>query len=191
MDTSDESLIAKYVAGDEHAFEELTRRHLKTVYSFVLRLVGSEHEAEDITQETFVKAWRGLSRYQKETASFKTWLLRIARNSAIDFLRKKKHIPFSVFENDEGQNVLAETTPDETPLADELFARGEQVAELEEAIATLPPQAREILVLHYSSGLTFLEIGALLNEPANTVKSRHHRALGQLRKLLSKSTKVV
>lgn len=182
---SDEELLAAHIKGDEKAFEELIARHLKGVYSFVLRFVGDDAEAEDIVQETFVKAWRSAKQYRVESSKFKTWLLRIARNSAIDFLRKRKHIAFSEFENEQGQNVLAETVPDPAALPDELFASAQDAQALRNALQKLSPGAREILLLHYTNGLTFLEIGEMLGEPQNTVKSRHHRAVLQLRKILS------
>src|ERR1700761_954795 len=116
MDTSDirsdEELIAAYLSGEEAAFGELTQRHLRQVYSFALRLVGDSAAAEDISQETFLKAWKSLQKYDESSSKFKTWLLRIARNTAIDYLRKKKHVPLSYFENNTGGNVLAETVAD-------------------------------------------------------------------------------
>ncbi len=184
MDRTDEELIADFVEGNEEAFSTLVERHLKTVYSFVVRFVGNSEEAEDIVQETFLKAWKGAKQYRAEASKFKTWVLRIARNTAIDFLRKRKHIVFSEFENDEGQNVLAETVPDPHELPDEVFARIENADMLAKTIDKLSPEAREILLLHYTNGLTFLEIGEMLNEPTNTVKSRHHRAIQNLKKLL-------
>lgn len=185
MDRTDEELIAAFAdGGDEAAFSTLVERHLKTVYSFVVRFVGNEQEAEDIVQETFLKAWKNARQYRAEASKFKTWVLRIARNSAIDHLRKRKHIAFSEFENAEGQNVLAETVADPNELPDELFARKEEVSELQAAMERLSPEAREILLLHYTNGLTFLEIGELLGQPQNTVKSRHHRAILSLKKAL-------
>ena len=188
MDRSDAELIAAHIAGDEAAFGTLVERHLKAVYSFVVRFVGSEHDAEDITQETFLKAWKSASNYRAEASAFKTWVLRIARNTAIDHLRKKKHIPLSAFENSEGHNVLAETVSDERELPDETMARMQDVQALTAALEHLHPNAREVLLLHYTNGLTFLEIGEMLGEKQNTIKSRHHRAVLQLRALLEGTT---
>ncbi len=185
MERSDEELLAAYVRGDEHAFTQLVERHLKTVYSFVVRCVGDEQDAEDIVQETFLKAWKNAKTYREEASKFKTWVLRIARNAAIDHLRKRKHVPFSAFDTDEGVNMLAETVPDTEALPDEQFAKAQDVELLNRALLTLPPEAREILLLHYTNGLTFLEIGEMLQQPQNTVKSRHHRAVLSLRKALS------
>ena len=185
MERSDEELLAAYLRGDEEAFSILVDRYLKVVYSFVVRFVGDEHDAEDIVQETFLKAWKSAKSYNESTSKFKTWVLRIARNSAIDHLRKRKQVPFSAFDTDEGLNMLAETVPDTAPLPDEEFAKAQDAESLNKAMQSLNPEAREILLLHYTSGLTFLEIGELLGQPQNTVKSRHHRAVLSLRKVLS------
>jgi RNA polymerase sigma-70 factor (ECF subfamily) len=185
MDRTDEDLIADYLEGDEKAFEELTKRHLTTVYSFVYRLVGETHAAEDITQEVFLKAWKSLKKYNPETSKFKTWMLRIARNAAIDYLRKRKYPALSEFEDEEGKNSVADTLTDEALPADEAFAEAEDVELVTKAVMELSPAHREILTLHYTNHLTFEEIGQMLKEPNNTVKSRHHRALLALRKILS------
>ncbi len=183
-DRSDEELIAAYLTGQEDAFGELTRRHLTGVYSFTLRFVGSVHDAEDIVQDTFLKAWKSLRKYDPRSSKFKTWLFRIARNTAIDFLRKKKHVPFSQFETEGGVNVLTETVASEEELPDTLMMKLEDAKELHTTLEQLPPRAREILLLYYTNELTFEEIGTILGEPTNTVKSRHRRALQALRKIL-------
>lgn len=187
MDSTDEELIAHYLTGEESAFAELTRRHLAGVYSFVLRFVGNSEEAEDITQESFLKAWKSLKKYDPSSSKFKTWLFRIARNSAIDFLRKKKHVPFSYFETPEGSNVLTETVASDDELPDALMMRLEDAKELHATLERLPAKAREILLLYYTNEFTFEEIGEMLGEPTNTVKSRHRRALQALRKILEEN----
>jgi len=185
MERSDEELLAAYLRDDEAAFSELVERHLGPVYSFVVRFVGDQHDAEDIVQETFLKAWKSAKSYREEASKFKTWILRIARNTAIDHLRKKKHVPFSAFDTEEGVNVLAETIPDSEELPDEKLAKVMDAESLTQAMQSLSPESREILLLHYTNGLTFLEIGEMLGQPQNTVKSRHHRAVLSLRKVLS------
>ena len=186
MNRTDEELLAAFVAGDEEAFSTLTGRHLKTVYSFAMRFVGDSNEAEDIVQETFLKSWKSAGQYKEEASKFKTWVLRVARNTAIDHLRKRKHIPFSQFDTEDGHNVLVETVPDTESLPDEVVATFQDAQMVQEALAELSPDAREVVVLHYVNGLTFLEIGDMLGEPQNTVKSRHHRAIINLRKILGK-----
>lgn len=189
MDKTDEELVADYLGGEGKAFGELTKRHLPSAYSFALRFVGDAQEAEDIAQETFLKAWKNLNTYRKETSKFKTWLLRITRNTAIDFLRKKKHIAFSEFENESGENILAETVADSSPLPDALLAKAEDSRTVTQALLQLNPRHRELLLLYYTNDLTFGEIGELLGESQNTTKSRHRRALMALRKILERQGK--
>lgn len=187
MERTDEELIASYLKGEELGFSEVTKRHLSGVYSFTLRFVGNAAEAEDIAQEAFVKAWKSLKKYDSSTSKFKTWLFKIARNTAIDYLRKKKHVPFSYFENAEGSNVLTETVASEEELPDALLMKLEDAEELHKTLELLPPKPREILLLYYTNDMTFEEIGEILGEPANTVKSRHRRALQKLREIIKGS----
>ncbi len=182
---TDEELITDYLAGEEAAFGELTSRHLRGVYTFALRLVGDSAAAEDISQETFLKAWKNLKKYNEKSSKFKTWLLRIARNTSIDYLRKKKHVPLSAFENEAGSNVLAETVADTEELAPQMLERLDDARELHSVLEQLPPKHREILLLYYSNDFTFEDIALLLNEPTNTVKSRHRRALANLRQIIA------
>lgn len=183
MEKNDRRIIADCLNGDEEAITLLIDRHLKAVFNFTYRLVGKSEEAEDITQETFLKMWRNLKKYHR-SENFKTWLFTIARNTAIDWLRKKKNITFSVFENENGENSFAETLTDTEPLADEIFAKAEEKDFLNRELSKLSPTNRETLLLHYSEHFTFDEIGKILGQSLNTVKSRHRRALIELRKLL-------
>ncbi len=169
---------------EEKKFDELVRQHLKAVYSFAYRFVGDAHEAEDIVQETFLKAWKNFGNYKAEMSQFKTWLMHIARNTAIDHLRKKKHIAFSEFTNDEGDNSFVDTLADTEELPEELLACAEDTKVLTDALDKLSPPSREVLILHYTNSMTFEEIGAILGKSMNTVKSRHRRAIAVLRKNL-------
>jgi len=120
MNYSDYQLINNYLKGDEESLEILIQRYLKPIYSFVYRYIGNAHETEDITQEVFVRMWRNLRKFDQQK-SFKTWIFAIAKNASLDFLKKKKAIPFSRFENEQGKNMLTETLADSSPLPDELF----------------------------------------------------------------------
>lgn len=182
---SDAQLVSGYLRGDKEALQILISRYLKQVYSFVYRNVGNARDAEDITQETFVKVWRNLKKFNQEK-KFKTWIFKIAQNTCFDFFRKKKPVPFSEFENEEGDNTIAETVADPAPLPEEIFDRENLAQELSAAIETLPPKYRAVLFLHYNDHLTFQEIAELLGEPLDTVKSRHRRAVIALRKILVK-----
>src|SRR3989338_146778 len=96
-DRSDQQLIADYLTGDEKSLKILYGRYLKPIYSFVYRYVGGGQDVEDVTQDAFVKVWRNLKKFD-QNKSFKTWIFSIAKNTAIDFLKKKKAIPFSEFD---------------------------------------------------------------------------------------------
>jgi len=89
----DEQLIANYLKGDEELLEVLVRRYFKLIYNFVYQYTGSLEDSEDITQEVFVKVWRNFRKFNQKK-SFKTWIFSIAKNTAIDFLRKKKQYHF-------------------------------------------------------------------------------------------------
>lgn len=183
---NDKQLIVNYLKGDERSLEILIRQYLKPIYSFVYRYVGNAQEAEDITQEVFMKAWRNLKKFDKQK-SFKTWIFSIAKNASIDFLKKKKSIPFSKFENEEGGNNLIDTLIDPTLLPLELFKQQDIAHMLTSVLEKLSPKDRMILFLRYNDHFTFREIADSLGEPLNTVKSRHRRALITLKKLLTKS----
>ena len=176
-------LVVAYREGDEEALEQLIRQYLKPVYGFVYRYVGNSADAEDVTQEVFVKMWRKLKLFDTNK-NFKTWLFTIAKNTAIDYLRKKKTIPFSHFDTAEGRNFLEETLIDSSPLPSEVLDNAALAKEIERAIKKLPNAYRAVINFRYQDNLTFREIAQRLNEPLDTVKSRHRRALGALKKLL-------
>jgi RNA polymerase sigma-70 factor, ECF subfamily len=207
--SSDSQLISDYLSGDEKSFELLIQRHLKPVYNFVYRYAGNSQDAQDITQDAFVKAWCNLHKFnpqrsrsaislnkkQKSPApyrtseassgsGFKTWIFAIAKNTAFDYLKKKKAIPFSRFENQEGRNMLADRIIDPSHLPQELFERTAISRMLSLAIDKLSPRYRAVVLLHHNDELAFREIAQSLKEPVNTVKSRYRRALILLRKSL-------
>lgn len=178
----DKKLIEDYLGGDTGAFAVLVEYNLKLIYRYALRMTRDVEDAEDITQETFVKLWRNLHKFDLDK-NFRTWLLGIAHNTAIDILRKKKDFVFSDFDNEVGD--FSETIVDPTPLPPEIFAQAEQKKLLDNALGQLSPASRETLTLYFESDLTFAEIGTIVNKPLNTVKSQHRRALSALRKILT------
>ncbi len=169
----------------ELIIEDIVRDYLGLVYSFIFRLTGAGEETSDITQEVFVKAWKNLDKYNPKQ-NFKTWLLAIARNTAIDWLRKKRPIVFSKLdrEGEEGERQdFVDTLVDAEVLQDELFAQKELKEELDKLIDILPLLKREVLLLRLEDELTFEEISKLVGRPLNTVKSQYRRALMQLKSL--------
>lgn len=182
---NEQILIKKYFSGDEKSLEILISSYLKPIYNFVYRYLNNKQDAEDITQEVFVKMWRNLKKFDQRRI-FKTWIFSIAKNTMIDFLRKKKMILFSEFENEEKKNKLTETIADPAPPPDEILNRTYITEMLNKAIKQLSLKYRLVLFLRYNDHFNFREIAEVLGEPLHTVKSRHRRALIQLKKLLTK-----
>ena len=179
----DGELVELTLKGDDAAYAALVNRYLPQIFPFVSRLLGNTRDAEDAAQETFVKAWRKLSSYDRER-SFRTWLFAVAHNTAFDFLRKRRESVFSDFETLPGDNPLLDSMTDDEMLPDEQVLGREAAEEMELLLGKIPPLYREVLALHYYNGFTFEEIGAVLKKPLNTVKSQHRRGLALLRKLV-------
>ncbi len=186
MIRSDVELISAYLDGDRQSLDVLVARYFKQIYGFAARWAGNAEDAEDITQETFVKAWRHLKRFDSER-SFKTWLFAIAKNTALDFLKKRRAVPFSAFETDEGENLLLETLADAAPLPHEMLERKEAGTIIRDVLKNLSPKQRRSLTLRFNDDLTFRAIAERLAEPLHTVKSRNRRALAVLGKLLPRA----
>lgn len=184
MDRSDQQLIADYLAGGEKSLEVLFGRYLQPIYSFAYRYVGNGHDAEDVAQDVFVKAWRNLKKFDQRK-SFKTWIFAIAKNTAFDHLKKKKTIPFSEFENEEGENMITETLADPAPLPHELLEKAGMAQLLTSAMDALSPKYRMVLFLRCNDHFSFREIAESLGESLHTITSRHRRALIKLKELLT------
>lgn len=162
--------------------EQLIKQHLKSVYNFVYRIAGNRSEAEDITQEVFIKVWRNLGKFKPEQ-NLKPWIFAIARNTTLDSLRKRKNISFSRLDSDD--QSFEETLSDMEDLPDEIFMRKELAKELEEALSKIRPDFKEIILLRYMEDLNFEEISEIVGKPLNTVKSHHRRALSAIRKIIT------
>ncbi len=189
MKFSEEQLILDYLGGRDAAFEELAQIYLGPIYNFIFRLVGNAGEAEDIAQEVFFRVWKNLRQY-KMGASFRAWIFGIARNAVIDKLRKKKDLAFSDLNNKDEENSFIDTLVDEGLLPSEEIEKVLQNEALVELLGQLSFVCREVILLHYNQGFSFEEIGNILHASINTVKSRHHRALLTLRKLIKNAPKL-
>ncbi|HVO28971.1 MAG TPA: sigma-70 family RNA polymerase sigma factor [Candidatus Paceibacterota bacterium] len=184
MDLIDNQLIAESIQGREAAFAELVSRHLGGVYKFAYRYVRDEQDAEDIAQETFVRAWKNLRKFDA-SKNLKTWLFTIAKNASLDLLKKKKPLAFSKITDAEGElesflapYVASGEMPEEA--MDQKLLKGDMDA----ALAKLPPAYRAVLALRYNEHLKFREIAEVLREPIDTVKSKHRRGLALLKNVL-------
>src|SRR5665647_1906978 len=105
MKKTDEQLVVDFLAGDDESFEELVHRYLKPIYNFLYQFTQDRDSLDDLTQETFVKAWKNIRKFDQDK-SFRVWIYAIAKNTAYDFLKKKKTIPFSSFEDEAGNNMM-------------------------------------------------------------------------------------
>lgn len=181
---TDAQLIGDHLDGDEDSFRLLVERHIRPVFSFICRLMGDRDEAEDVTQEVFVRVWMNLAKY-RAGESFRAWLYTIARNASYDWLRRRRPAAFSEYDGDDGSNVLSETLADAGPLPDELAADAETGRMLADLIGRLPPHFRAVLALRRDGDLTFEEIAAVMEKPVDTVKSHYRRGLARLRRMLS------
>ncbi len=180
---TDEDLLIEYRAGNHDIFKEIVERYTPLLFSFSKRLgVGSD--APDVVQEIFIKIWKNIGRFDENKASFKTWIFRIARNSIIDFLRKKKSIVFSNLENEEEESFES-TISSEEELPEIAIDKLKDAEGLNKILKQLPTNYQEVLSLYYQEEMTFDQIGEILGKSINTVKSQHRRAVLQLRKLLT------
>ena len=179
-----------YLTTGRVSFNILVERHASSVYFFIYKLVGNKEDSEDIIQETFIKAWQKLAKFDTDL-SFKTWLFSIARNTAIDKLRKKKTIAFSslnildsIDNMESGGKDFESGLKDEEPLPDEIFEKNESEEKLKNALTELSETERLLIYLHITEELTFEEIAKITDRPMNTIKSQYRRAISKLRELL-------
>ncbi|CAN5870324.1 sigma-70 family RNA polymerase sigma factor [soil metagenome] len=185
---SDSALIALYVAGDENAFELLLNRHKNKVFTTILLIVKDTYTAEDLLQDTFIKAIHTIKggRYNEE-GKFSSWICRIAHNLAIDFFRKEKRSPVITLED--GSNILnvlsfAEDSAESVQIKEETHAR------LRELIQQLPPAQKEVLIMRHYADMSFQEIAEATGVSINTALGRMRYALINLRKKLSTDNNV-
>jgi RNA polymerase sigma-70 factor (ECF subfamily) len=184
MERTDSDIVSAYRQGDASAFDLLTMRYMRRVYTFTYRLTNDAHGAEDAVSETFIKVWKNLDSFD-ETKSFASWLFRIARNATFDILRKKKDVAFSRLMTDEDDTDIGDTLPDDRDLPDIDFDRALSNEILEKSLAQLSLDKRTIVLLHDIDGLTFEEIAEVVGKPMNTVKSQYRRALISLKEMVA------
>lgn len=180
--TEEQVLVMRSQRGEQEAFRVLVERYQKLVYTLALRMVSTPADAEDVAQEAFLAAWKGLPRFRMD-AKFSTWLYRLTVNAATDLLRRRQKEQAHQSLEDEEQPVQV---PDDAPGPEEQAQAAERRAILQRAIASLTENHRKILLLREVNGLDYQEIGEVLELTPGTVKSRLARARRELRdKLLS------
>jgi len=180
---TDAEVVSAVVAGDGAAFETLVHRYQRKIYNTVLRLTGDANESEDLTQEVFLKLYRGLASFRGES-SFSTYVYRVASNTAVDWLRKRGPQTLSLTDEYEDGESMEHALPDPAPSPDEKMSLDERRRALSEAIAALPDHQRLVLVLREVDGLSYQEIASVTGIGEGTVKSRINRARKNLKKML-------
>jgi len=184
------SLVARCLSGDEAAWEELVRQHTRQVYGLCYRFTGSGAEAQDLTQEVFLRVFRTLKTFRSAEGSFGTWLARVARNLLIDHYRRTRQE--RVTDSIEEQLVVLEekgATASERP--DHAVAGREASQILQAALRKLSPDLREAVILRDLQEMEYREIADVLGIPEGTVKSRINRGRAELARLLRRQKLVV
>jgi RNA polymerase sigma-70 factor (ECF subfamily) len=185
---TDQEVVLAARRGSDAAYRELVRRYERPVFSLIYRMVRDRELAEDLTQETFIKALNALASYRPEF-KFSSWIFKIANNAAIDQLRRREVDTLSLDGSPTAETpdaveatALQVGSKGETPL-DELEAR-EIGSAIEVAIGKLRPEYRSCIMLRHVEGLAYEEIAENLNLPLGTVKTYIHRARNELRQYL-------
>ena len=183
----DDTVLAfKAAKGDEASFEILVRKYERFVSTCVYQVVGNSEDTMDVSQEVFLKVYRSLSTF-KGDSSFSSWLFRVAKNCAYDFVRKKK-LPSVSIDSTENEEGSAPEIPDTDIKSrpEDLALRNERHELLWKAMKQLSDEHREVITLRDINGYTYERIAEMLELEPGTVKSRLFRARESLRKLLSK-----
>jgi RNA polymerase sigma-70 factor (ECF subfamily) len=183
MDDSDAVAVAQAQAGDQDAFGLLVERHSIRLFQMVYRMTGNEQDAEDVVQETFLRAYKQLNRFESR-AGFGTWLHRIAANCSLDFLRKRKrqdqHVDPVELEAEEPMSTLSSHAP---PPDDQVFHLEVQ-QKIEAVMEQLTPMERTAFVLRHFEGRSIEEIGRALGTGPSATKQSIFRAVQKLRRSL-------
>lgn len=175
---ADEQLMLRYRDGDAAAFETLYERHRGGVFRYVLRQVGLRSSAEEVFQEIWMKIISSRARYRVE-ARFATFLYHIAHNCVVDHFRRKTPLHLISLDDEEGEALEVAGPAGQQP--ERVVALRQSAAKLLNALALLPPEQREVFLLHEEGGLTLEEIAAVTSAGRETVKSRLRYALARLR----------
>lgn len=185
---SDAIAVERTLAGDREAFRVLVERHSRKVYQLAYRLTGNSHDAEEVVQEAFLRAYQKLSQFAAR-ANFGTWVYRIAANYAIDRLRQRKsedaqrENPGRDLEDGTEQDLMS-TVPDAAPSPERLAQSGQLAAEMRRALSALTPAERTAFVMRHWGGSGIEEIADALKSSSSAAKNTVFRSVQKLRKAL-------
>jgi RNA polymerase sigma-70 factor (ECF subfamily) len=183
LDT-DKTLVERCLTGDDTAWDELVRTHTRRVYSLCYRFTNNDSEAQDLTQEVFLRIFKSVKTFRAEEGSFGTWLARLTRNLLIDNYRRTRQD--RVTDSIEGQLPMIEEELAASARPDGMVVGREAREQLQWALQKLSPELRETLILRDLQEMEYREIAQILKIPEGTVKSRLNRARAELARVLRK-----
>jgi RNA polymerase sigma-70 factor (ECF subfamily) len=178
----DLQLVEQCMSGSEAAWEELVRVHTRRVYAVCYRFTGTSEEAQDLTQEVFLRVFRTIKSFRAGEGSFAVWLNRLTRNLLIDHYRRTRHDRQT--DSIEDQLPQIEETTAVTSRTDSMLAGREAGEMIQNALQRLSPELRETVILRDVEELEYREIAQVLNVPEGTVKSRLNRGRAELARVL-------
>ena len=191
------ALIRRCIAGDAAAWEEIVQRYHRRIYNICYRFSGSGDDAQDLTQDVFIRMYKTLSSYDLERGAFMTWVTTITRNLLVDHFRKSKHDRLTdsleaISASGEDARTLGDQLQDHRMTPPDAQVRRREAGEaVHQALQKLSPELREAVVLRDLEDMDYKEIAAVLKVPEGTVKSRINRGRGELARLLSRTYKQV
>lgn len=180
----DAELVERCLAGDSAAWESIVHTYTRRIYNLCYRFTAQRQEAEDLTQEVFLRMFRTLRSYDPGQGNLGVWLHRVARNLLIDYYRATRKQRLGVSLEDELPRL--EQKESGAPRPEEALARSELRATLQQALARLSPELREAVILRDLQGLEYREISQVLDVPEGTIKSRINRGRAELGRILKR-----
>ena len=188
------ALLRRCMAGDAAAWEEIVRRYHRRIYNICYRFAGSGDDAQDLTQDVFIKMYKTLDTYDVERGAFMTWVTTITRNLLVDHFRRSRQdrVTDSIdgtSREEEDALSISDRLEDSRPSPDDRLASKETQKMVQTALARLSPELREAVILRDLQDMDYKEIAGTLRVPEGTVKSRINRGRMELARLLSRNKK--
>jgi RNA polymerase sigma-70 factor (ECF subfamily) len=189
-------LVRRCISGDAAAWEEIVQRYHRRIYNICYRFAGSGDDAQDLTQEVFIKMYRTLNSYDVDRGAFMTWVTTVTRNLLVDHFRKTKQerLTDSLDTTSSGHEdtmPLSEQIQDRSPSPDSRVQSREAKETVHQALQKLSPELREAVILRDLQDLDYREIATVLKVPEGTVKSRINRGRAELARLLQRTYRQV
>jgi RNA polymerase sigma-70 factor (ECF subfamily) len=189
-------LVRRCIAGDAAAWEEIVQRYHRRIYNICYRFTGTSNDADDLTQEVFIKMYRTLNTYDGDRGAFMTWVTTMTRNLLVDHFRKTRQDRVTdsldtTASDHEDALPLGDRIPDRGPAPDTKVQSREAKEAVHEALQKLSPELREAVILRDLQDFDYREIATVLKVPEGTVKSRINRGRAELARLLQRTYRQV